>query len=416
MMDWILSDDDIVISEKEAQAVEAILASSCEDVVGLVAGTGYDPAEFFEHGDWEGIDFRGSDVTGISFEGAIMTGATMYRDQFEAIRKTGPRTLDRVLVQESRKGGEGDVFTVISDLPLDPAEARADFRAALDRIIEEGRESGKDDISQLVPFLQRLDPPLGRLWALQLVLDRTEATPSFAFFETCRQGHTPLSDEQAADTLLANRILSTMSYETVSGSVRYLTRTFPQAEEIPDVLQFKLTEKANNLEELARVVSVFSEHEWPIGLKLFWRPMGNIIKSIEAAREILDMMSKAGLRPDRAVFSGLADSIKKKEDVQDFLDMMSKAGVRPDPTVFSKLAEAIKKKEDVQDFLDMMSKAGVRPDRAVFSSLADSLKKKEDVQDFLDMMSKAGVRPDPTVFSNLAEAIKKKKTSRISST
>ena len=115
MMDWIFSDDDIVLTANEAQAVEAILASDCEDVVGLIAATGYDPKTFFEQGNWEGMDFRGSNVAEASFEGAIMTGAIMYRNQFAAIRKTGPRTVDGVQVQETRKGGKSDVFTIIAD-------------------------------------------------------------------------------------------------------------------------------------------------------------------------------------------------------------------------------------------------------------------------------------------------------------
>ena len=48
-------------------------------------------------------------------------------------------------VQEGRTGGKRDLFTLESDAPLDPGVVRAEFKAALQRIVDEWRGGGLID-------------------------------------------------------------------------------------------------------------------------------------------------------------------------------------------------------------------------------------------------------------------------------
>src|SRR5262245_12889005 len=91
---------ELLLTEQEALTFDAIAASDLSDIVGLIASTGYDPRTFFRHGVFDGMDFRGSDVRSVSFFGASLEGATLYRDQYDLIRETGPRSLANVAIVE----------------------------------------------------------------------------------------------------------------------------------------------------------------------------------------------------------------------------------------------------------------------------------------------------------------------------
>ncbi len=374
MMDWLLSDDEIVMSEAEEKAVRAILASDCRDVVDLIGGAGYDVAVFFEYGDWENIDFRGSDVAGVSFKGAIMTGAIMYRDQYEAIQKSAPRILDKILVQEGRGESEENIFTVISGKPLDPAEARADFRAALGRMLSEFNRGGKYVWAEIIPFIHRLDTPQCRCWALDLVLDRVTGLPSGEFIEACRRGDgVSFQPGTVRNESLAVSLLNVISLNSTSDRLQYLGQIYGSGARIEQRLQSKVAELMVSFDDLRQAIDVAVERRWLIDDHFFGSP--RFVRSVEDVREMLKLMSSTGVAANIRVFHMLADNTSNTMDVVDrTLALMSEFAIPPDVIMFSKFAQRARTEEDIRRILTLMSESNVRPDTNVFSKLADGAK------------------------------------------
>ncbi|MCA3315393.1 MAG: hypothetical protein ING06_20280 [Roseomonas sp.] len=406
MSDWLFSNDDIVLTQKEDAAFREIRNSDCEDLVGLMKSVGYDPATFFEHGDWTKMDFRGSDVRGVSFAGAIMTGAILYRDQFEAVRKTRPRTLDKVRVQESRAGGKRDLFTLVSDAPLDPGVVRAEFRSALIRLVDESRRVGRIDWATLASLVQRMDSVAARVWALGEALEATDLIPGDAFFAACAIGYRTPRGTDALRGELAHRTLSIATAASTALRLKLMTTYYQKEDFIEFIIQTKLATFAKNSQEIGEIVEKFNSMKWLLHCNFFSMGAATFAKDLDGARAILALMDKAGVRPDASVFAKLAEGAKNLEGVRTILALMDEAGVRPDASVFTKLAEGAKNLEGVRTILALMDEAGVRPDTSVFSQLANGAKNLEGVRAILALMDEAGVRPDTSVFSRLANGAK----------
>ncbi len=407
MIDLIFSDDDIEMTEQEASALDIIMASDCKDIVGLIASAGYDTKTFFEAGDWEGVDFRGCRVDGVSFRGANMSRAKLYRDQLATVRKTKPKSLHKAQVYVGREAAETCEFSIILDRPLNPAEARADFKYALESVVSHYLNVKKVDWNTLVPYVPALDVPLGRLWALQLVLDELpNSFPTAALLERFASGFSADAKTAVGETVLANKLIAICRLDDVDDRLEVLKAQSQTGSDIDWRLQRKLPEIVRDLDELERVVIAFIENAWPIKRALFFTTVKGLkLRSTDIAR-LLSLMEKAKVTPDTAVFSNLAERTKSMEDIDPFLALMEKAKVTPDTAVFSNLAQRTKSMEDIDPFLALMEKAKVTPDTAVFSNLAERTKSMEDIDPFLALMEKAKVTPDTAVFNNLAERTK----------
>ncbi|WP_454746424.1 hypothetical protein [Ciceribacter selenitireducens] len=432
MIDWIYSEDDIILTETEAKAIEAILASDCRDPVKTVLEAGYNPSSFFEHGNWEGIDFRRSQVEGISFECAILTSAIFNRSQFDIVSKTNPRTTDKVRIYEEYGSEDEPHVSIIQERPLDSGEAAKDFRDELKKIAEAGGFK-KESWSILTALVGRLTPPRGRRWALNLLLEDYSAQPPQSFIDFCALEKRYISKyETTADRYISlstivdnNEKIKYIQDIYNSGNFDYiylkkLASSIDEINEVGDFIEFSRKNRFNfdvatigtlanrackNIEDVRAFLRMLEGAQSKPNATFFSR-LTRAIKSIGDVRDFLEMMKEAGVKPDTSVFSGLTSGSKSMDDVRAYLEMMREAGHKPDTSVFSELSKSSKSMDDVRDFLEMMKEAGVKPDTSVFSELSKSSKSMDDVRDFLELMKKAGVKPDTSVFSELTRGSK----------
>ncbi len=72
---------EIILDAKESLIVECALYGDASDPVKLVRAAGADVSTFFEYGNWEGADFRKSDLTCVSFFGSRIKNAKFTADQ-----------------------------------------------------------------------------------------------------------------------------------------------------------------------------------------------------------------------------------------------------------------------------------------------------------------------------------------------
>lgn len=76
-----------------ANALRSIRSSKGRNIVEIAIEIGEDPATFFEGQDWSGLDLRSCNLSGVSFADATMDRVTLYEDQLEAVRRSGPASL-----------------------------------------------------------------------------------------------------------------------------------------------------------------------------------------------------------------------------------------------------------------------------------------------------------------------------------
>ncbi|MBP2560073.1 putative DsbA family dithiol-disulfide isomerase [Neorhizobium galegae] len=400
MIDWIFSEDDIILTETEAKAIEAILASDCRDPVKTVLEAGYNPSSFFEHGNWEGIDFRRSNVDGVSFDGAILTSAIFDRSQFDLVSKTNPRTIDKVHIYEVYGAEDEPHITILQDKPLDSGEAAHDFRYVLKKILTQGGPT-KGDWAILTAFSRRLTAPRGRRWALNHLLENFSGQVSNIFLEFCgEENKSPIEDETTADLLIKISKIND-GYEII----KYIA-SLHKLDRLHGSIITKAASLIKGMDEFRQFIKVAKFDGWELSQYAISLSAINVCKNIEDARVFLEILEEVGNKPAPIVFSRLAQSSKSMDGVRELLAMMKEAGVQPDPTVFSKLADSSKSMDGVRELLAMMKGAGVQPDPTIFSRLAESTRSMDGVRELLAMMKEAGVKPDPTVFSKLAESTK----------
>lgn len=83
-----------------AQQIATVVSDSMVDPVALIERIGEDPKTFFEHGNFRGFDFRGSNLSGVSFKGADVSELTCYPDQLRQIQASAPQRIDNPNIQE----------------------------------------------------------------------------------------------------------------------------------------------------------------------------------------------------------------------------------------------------------------------------------------------------------------------------
>ncbi|MBY5741053.1 pentapeptide repeat-containing protein [Rhizobium leguminosarum] len=406
-IDWLADDNAIVLSAEETRAFQIFDTAEHSDYVSLVRQAGLDPAQFFEGGNWEGMDLRDSDVTGVSFRSADLTGACLYRDQYDIIRQTKPRTLDGARVQESREGGKGSTFTIEFDEARDQAKARTDFQAILKNQLsrKDKGEIEKIDWPLVTRYLRRLDQPIGRIWALDEILDQLGAPPTLVY-DACKPKFKLGQVLRVLEWSVAIELLQIISLPDDNTRITFLEERATARTYLDPILTAKVIEGGADLDLFRRVIELCQMKGWPLPPFVQWTAASKLVKTMDEVRSFLNLLSKVGVRPQPALFAILADRARTFAGVREFLDLMAKEGIKPDMTVFSKLAEATKTMDRVHEFLDLMAKADVKPDMTVFSRLAEATKTMDGVREFLDLMAKADVKPDMTVFSRLAEATK----------
>jgi DNA-binding LacI/PurR family transcriptional regulator len=404
-IDWLAGDDAIVLSAEEARAFEVFRKAEHTDYVSLVREAGYDPARFFEHGNWQDMDLRDSDVTGVSFRSADLTGVCLYRDQYNAVRQTKPRSLDKARVQESREGGKGTSFTIEFDIARDQFQARADFLAVWKDQVSRKKdgEIEKIDWALVNSYLRRLEGPFGRIWALDEILESIGSQVPNSVYDACTARFKLSQVLRVVGWSTAVELLQVATLRDDERRIEFLEERSKDRAYLDVRVTAKAVEKAEDLALLSRVMALYESKGWQMPPFVQMAAASKLVKTIDGVREFLDLMTKAGVRPDTAVFSTLAQRAETMDGVREYLDLMTKAGVRPDTAVFSTLAQRAETMDGVREFLDLMTKAGVRPDTAVFSNLAQRAETMDGVREFLDLMTKAGVRPDTAVFSNLAQ-------------
>ena len=404
-IDWLAGDDAIVLSAEEARAFEVFRTAEHTDYVSLVRQAGYDPARFFEHGNWQGMDLRDSDVTGVSFRSADLTEVCLYRDQYNAIRQTKPRSLDRARVQESREGGKRTSFTIEFDIARDQAQARRDFEAVWkDQVSrKEKGEIEKIDWALITGYLRRLEPPFGRIWALDEILESIDSQPPNSVYDLCTARFKLSQVLRVVGWSTVVELLQVATLRDDETRIEFLEERSKDRTYLDARVTAKALEKARELALLGPVLALYQSKGWPLPPYVTVTAASYLVRTMDGVREFLDLMTKAGVRPDTTVFSPLARCAKTMDGVREFLDLMTKAGVGPDTAVFVQLAESTKTMDGVREFLDLMTKAGVRPDTAVFGQLAQRAKTMDGVREVLDLMTKTGVRPDTTVFGELAQ-------------
>ena len=81
---------EVELSEIEMRALEESLKWDVSDPVELMRSAGVKVFDFFEFGDWRGMDFTKSDLSKVSFRGADMRGALVTDDQLKQVKKTLP--------------------------------------------------------------------------------------------------------------------------------------------------------------------------------------------------------------------------------------------------------------------------------------------------------------------------------------
>ena len=407
-IDWLFGDDDIELTEQEAHAVFVIMGSRDTNLVKVVRDAGFDPSLFFEEGKWSGVDFRDTDVKGVSFRLADLSGAILYRDQLESIRKTGPRTLDKAKVQETRSGGKGEVFTLFLDQPRDPSVARDEFRSIIEDVAidSQNTKNGKIDWDKATRYVARLDKPLGRVQALDIVLDRFDAMPGRNFANACLVGFNLDAVVSSVGWSSGVEFLRVMHLQSDEARVEFLRDRLAEGAVVDERVIFKIFDLGSTIDLLRSVVDVYTSFDLRLSASAFGYAQGKLARSIEGTREILRQMQRSSVDTDAHFFRTVASSVRKTEEIAEVLALMKQAGVQPDPTTFSKMAQQAKSIQGVREFLSLMDDAAVRPDQAVFAVMAQQATSIDGVREFLTLMTDAGVRPDPAVFAVMAKEAK----------
>lgn len=402
-INWLAGDDAIILSPEEARAFEVFRAAEHTDYVRLARQAGYDPARFFEHGNWQGMDLRDSDLTGVSFKSADLTEVCLYRDQYNAIRQTKPRSLDRARVQESREGGKGTRFTIEFDIARDQAQARKDFEAVLkDQVSRTERsEIEKIDWALITGYLRRLAPPFSRIWALDEILNSVTTQLPNSVYELCR----PFRLSQAlrvVDWSTAIELLHVIGLPDDDTRIAFLQGRAKVRTYLDERVTAKAIEVGSDLTLLAHVLELYQTKGWPLPHIVQGVAALKLVRTMDGVREFLALMTKVGINPDSDALNTLVLRAQSMDGVRDFLAHIRTANVQPDIKIFKNLARQAQTIADVRTFLNLMANAKVKPDLAIFHTLASQAGSLTAVGDFLGLMAKAQVKPDTTIFRKLA--------------
>ena len=330
-IDWLAGDDAIVLSAEEARAFEVFRTAEHTDYVSLVRQAGYDPARFFEHGNWQGMDLRDSDVTGVSFRSADLTEVCLYRDQYNAIRQTKPRSLDRARVQESREGGKRTSFTIEFDIARDQAQARRDFEAVWkDQVSrKEKGEIEKIDWALITGYLRRLEPPFGRIWALDEILESIDSQPPNSVYDLCTAGFKLSQVLRVVGWSTAVELLQVATLRDDETRIEFLEERSKDRTYLDARVTAKALEKARELALLGPVLALYQSKGWPLPPYVTVTAASYLVRTMDGVREFLDLMTKAGVRPDHRHWTVFIGAGRTVDDVQLFLQELTALGRKP---------------------------------------------------------------------------------------
>jgi Pentapeptide repeats (8 copies) len=435
LIEWLAEDQDITLDAHESRAFDFIEREDTADIISAVVAAGFPAETFFEHGNLEGVDLRHSDIRSVSFFGANLTGVILHRDQYDMVRRTRPKTLDRAKIQETRNSTSPEQFTLISDTPIDPAEARRDFRHALYSCLLEREGQTTINWALLTQLVQRIDRPLGGIWALDLILEAVPGLPPASLVDECASTYELDSILDVSGWSQAVEITQLVGKESDRARINLLMeidllssppdqRTFTKAIELSDgidVFRCVLSlckkiglelEPANASSALSRLGLSFDSvdrlaaemHKVAVGLTTdVFNRLVDGIRTIRECRAFFGLMKRLHVAPDFITFEKSSRSIKSADELQLLLDMIATFNQRPTARVYANAAKYMEGLRQARDFLDTMHRNEVDPDISVFIGLTNSFRRMVNVPEFLSMMARWHVEPDLSIYLAIAQ-------------
>jgi len=121
----------------------------------------------------------------------------------------------------------------------------------------------------------------------------------------------------------------------------------------------------------------------------------------DTAREVLNDLRVAGLRPDVNTFNALIEKGTDSRSQSKWLEQMIHEGIQPNATTINALVRSAKDDTTVERRLNRMQAMSIAPDTGTLTAAIDKASSFETATRWLTRLQQAGIRPDEVAYDLL---------------
>jgi len=359
----------IDIDKVTISKIKIVLASSSENIIDMAIEIGEDVFSFFEGGDWSDLDLRECELDGVSFSGSILDGAILYEDQLPIIKKTNPRSINRVIVHKRQYTQAISSFGPSIDEDANTEQIEASLNDFRPKIIEAG--SFQKAMEVLAAMAGSNIPPDDNIFNTVAALAKTYPD-IVALLDFCRAHGYRISYQVLSQAL------------SLTGSLDDAAAIFKDMRErgfLPttdNLLHF--IREADNIFLGEERLDFFQAN----GVILTYPALLAVVQLSAVAqrwRDVLQRFATEGVRPKIDVFHKLLSQVESVSVAREILLTMWHGGVPAKNDTYVAILGIASKYSDAVEFFDEMLEKGIRPNIHIFRNLLRAASSPEEVID-----------------------------------